>query len=98
MPLQGPHPWGNRLLGEVLCESVAELGLGGCRFLPNPSPLLLPNSLPQLPAGLQIICGEPAICSSARSPGGSVGSRGLESPMDGGAWKAAVHGVAEGRT
>ena len=22
----------------------------------------------------------------------------LESPMDGGAWKAAVHGVAEGRT
>ena len=23
---------------------------------------------------------------------------GLENPMDGGAWKAAVHGVAEGRT
>ena len=22
----------------------------------------------------------------------------LENPMDGGAWKAAVHGVAEGRT
>ena len=27
-----------------------------------------------------------------------VGYSCLENPMDGGAWKAAVHGVAEGRT
>ena len=37
-----------------------------------------------------------------RSPGEGIGNplqySCLENPMDGGAWKAVVHGVAEGRT
>ena len=43
-----------------------------------------------------------SIPESERSPGGRHGNplqySCLENPMDGGAWKAAVHGVAEGRT
>ena len=43
-----------------------------------------------------------SIPESERSPGGRHGNplqySCLENPMDGGAWKAAVHGVAEGQT
>ena len=43
-----------------------------------------------------------SIPESERSPGGRHGNplqySCLENPMDGGAWKAAVHGVTEGRT
>ena len=47
--------------------------------------------------------GDPgSIPGSGRSPGEGNGNplqySCLENPMDGGAWKAAVHGVAEGRT
>ena len=46
--------------------------------------------------------GPGSIPGSGRSPGEGNGNplqySCLESPMDGGAWKAAVHGVAEGRT
>ena len=43
-----------------------------------------------------------SIPGSGRSPGGGHGNplqySCLENPMDGGAWKAAVHGVTEGQT
>ena len=47
--------------------------------------------------------GDPgSIPGLGRSPGEGNGNplqhSCLENPMDGGAWKAAVHGVAEGRT
>ena len=43
-----------------------------------------------------------SVPGSGRSPGGGHANplqySGLENPMEGGAWKAAVHGVAEGQT
>ena len=42
------------------------------------------------------------LCSSFKLPSAAIGTplqySCLENPMDGGAWKAAVHGVAEGWT
>ena len=49
------------------------------------------------------ICGgsagkEPACPLQAEKAVAPYSNTRLENPMDGGAWKAAVHGVAEGRT
>ena len=40
----------------------------------------------------------PIDCSPGEGDGTPLQYSCLENPMDGGAWKAAVHGVAEGRT
>ena len=43
-------------------------------------------------------CADLASSNSREGNGTPLQYSGLENPMDGGAWKAVVHGVAEGRT
>lgn len=52
------------------------LNLGAAGSSQTPAHCCVPNPLPQLPAGLQSIYGASAMCSSARSPEGSMGSGG----------------------
>ena len=55
-----------------------------------------------LPASAGDVRGAGSVRELGRSPGGRAGNplqySCLEKPMDGGAWRAAVHGTAKSRT
>ena len=55
-----------------------------------------------LPANTEDVSNVGSVLASGRSPGGGHGNplqySCLENPMDGGAWRAAVHGVTKSLT
>ena len=55
-----------------------------------------------LPANTEDVSNVGSVLASGRSPGGGHGNAlqysCLENPMDGGAWRAAVHGVTKSLT
>ena len=66
-----------------------------CHFLLQPLKVKSESEVAQLCSTLR----DPMDCSLPRSSiYGIFQARVLENPMDGGAWKAAVHGVSEGQT
>ena len=91
-PPEGPlHPLGFPSLWAPLSTPGQPTCLLGTQFCPPGSPL----SSKVISKGT--LCSRMS-CKIGEGNGTPLQYSCLESPMDGGAWKAAVHGVAEGRT